>query len=68
MLGKFSDLPLLAVETHPAMLFYLDNVRSIGPQSFAGMRQGKGLNENLAREILGAAYAWCAQRLQPIRC
>jgi uncharacterized protein (DUF1800 family) len=51
VLGKFSDL-LLAVETHPAMLLYLDNVRSIGPQSFAGIRQGKGLNENLAREIL----------------
>jgi uncharacterized protein (DUF1800 family) len=51
VLGKFSDM-LLAVETHPAMLFYLDNVRSIGPQSIAGMRRGKGLNENLAREIL----------------
>jgi uncharacterized protein (DUF1800 family) len=51
VLGKFSDM-LLAVETHPAMLFYLDNVRSVGPQSIAGVRQGKGLNENLAREIL----------------
>jgi len=51
VLGKFSDM-LVAVETHPAMLFYLDNVRSIGPQSIAGMRRGKGLNENLAREIL----------------
>src|SRR3954452_23221108 len=51
VLGRFSDM-LLAVETHPAMLFYLDNVRSIGPQSIAGLRQGKGLNENLAREIL----------------
>ncbi len=51
VLGKFSDM-LTAVETHPAMLFYLDNVRSIGPQSIAGLRQGKGLNENLAREIL----------------
>jgi uncharacterized protein (DUF1800 family) len=49
--GKFSDM-LLAVESHPAMLLYLDNVRSIGPLSFAGQRQGKGLNENLAREIL----------------
>src|SRR4029077_19911567 len=51
ILGKFSDL-LLAVESHPAMLLYLDNARSIGPQSFAGQRRGKGLNENLAREIL----------------
>ena len=51
VLGKFSDM-LLAVETHPAMLLYLDNARSIGPDSFAGMRRGKGLNENLAREIM----------------
>jgi uncharacterized protein (DUF1800 family) len=51
VLGKFSNL-LLAVETHPAMLLYLDNVHSIGPRSLAGARQRKGLNENLAREIL----------------
>jgi uncharacterized protein (DUF1800 family) len=51
ILGKFSDM-LLAVESHPAMLLYLDNARSIGPGSMAGLRRGKGLNENLAREIL----------------
>jgi uncharacterized protein (DUF1800 family) len=50
-LGRFADM-LTAVETHPAMLIYLDNARSIGPASQAGIRQGKGLNENLAREIL----------------
>jgi uncharacterized protein (DUF1800 family) len=49
--GKFADM-LLAVETHPAMLLYLDNARSIGPNSFAGQRRGKGINENLAREIM----------------
>jgi uncharacterized protein (DUF1800 family) len=49
--GKFADM-LLAVESHPAMLLYLDNARSMGPNSLAGQRQGKGLNENLAREIL----------------
>ena len=49
--GRFSDM-LLAVETHPAMLIYLDNARSMGPNSFAGQRRGKGLNENLAREIM----------------
>jgi uncharacterized protein (DUF1800 family) len=49
--GRFADM-LLAVESHPAMLIYLDNARSIGPSSIAGMRQNKGLNENLAREIL----------------
>ncbi|WP_400766761.1 DUF1800 family protein [Methylosinus sporium] len=50
-LGRFADL-LAAVESHPAMLFYLDNQRSIGPGSAAGRFAGKGLNENLAREIL----------------
>jgi uncharacterized protein (DUF1800 family) len=57
VLGKFSDM-LLAVEQHPAMLVYLDQAQSIGPNSRAGqfiaMRGGKqrGLNENLAREIM----------------
>jgi uncharacterized protein (DUF1800 family) len=51
VLGRFSDL-LLAVEGHPAMLFYLNNEQSIGPGSVAGINRDKGLNENLAREIL----------------
>jgi uncharacterized protein (DUF1800 family) len=57
VLGRFSDM-LLAVEQHPATLVYLDQAQSIGPDSQAGhfiaMRQGKprGLNENLAREIM----------------
>ncbi len=51
VLGKFSQL-LIAVESHPAMIFYLDNQRSIGPDSKPGLLDGKGLNENLAREIL----------------
>jgi uncharacterized protein (DUF1800 family) len=49
--GKFADM-LLAVEKHPAMLFYLDNRQSIGPNSRAGKNRSVGLNENLAREIL----------------
>jgi uncharacterized protein (DUF1800 family) len=51
VLGRFGDM-LLAAESHPAMLIYLDNARSIGPGSMAGVRQKRGLNENLAREIL----------------
>jgi len=57
VLGKFSDM-LTAVEQHPAMLIYLDQAQSIGPDSRAGQfiaargRQKRGLNENLAREIL----------------
>jgi uncharacterized protein (DUF1800 family) len=43
---------LIAVEQHPAMLIYLDNAQSIGPNSRAGLNRGRGLNENLAREIL----------------
>jgi uncharacterized protein (DUF1800 family) len=62
--GRFPEL-LLAVETHPAMITYLDNQQSVGPDSELGARanrhrlfasdapKGKtGLNENLAREIL----------------
>ena len=51
VLGKFADI-LVAVESHPAMLLYLDNAGSIGPNSIVGQRRGKGINENLAREIL----------------
>ena len=49
--GRFADM-LLAVMRHPAMLIYLDNARSIGPDSTAGERTKRGLNENLARECL----------------
>ncbi len=51
VLGRFADM-LRAVEQHPAMLIYLDNAQSIGPNSPAGINRGRGLNENLAREIL----------------
>ncbi|MBS0221242.1 MAG: DUF1800 family protein [Proteobacteria bacterium] len=49
--GRFENM-LLAVETHPAMLAFLDNQQSIGPDSRAGTRSKRGLNENLAREIM----------------
>ncbi len=51
VLGRFTDM-LLAVARHPAMLAYLDNAVSVGPNSWAGRRRDRGLNENLAREIL----------------
>jgi uncharacterized protein (DUF1800 family) len=57
VLGTFKNM-LLAVETHPAMLLYLDQAQSIGPNSRIGQAvaaRGKrkvGLNENLAREIM----------------
>jgi uncharacterized protein (DUF1800 family) len=58
VLGNFTDM-LLAVEQHPAMLLYLDQAKSIGPNSIAATRlaernpdKKRGLNENLAREIL----------------
>ena len=58
VMGKFADL-LIAAVRHPAMLLYLDQAQSFGPDSiFAtririrGKRQAPGLNENLAREIL----------------
>ncbi|KZE42912.1 hypothetical protein AVW14_19360, partial [Stenotrophomonas maltophilia] len=58
VLGRFADM-LLAVETHPAMLRFLDNTRSAGADSKLAVRAHRrnperelGLNENLAREIL----------------
>ena len=49
--GRFSEM-LMAVEQHPAMLFFLDNQQSLGPDSRAGQNRKRGLNENLAREIM----------------
>ncbi len=49
--GRFGDM-LKAVEQHPAMLFFLDNQQSLGPDSRAGQNRKRGLNENLAREIM----------------
>ena len=49
----FEDL-LLAAVLHPLMIHYLDQDRSIGPNSAQAARGGrlKGLNENLAREVM----------------
>jgi uncharacterized protein (DUF1800 family) len=61
--GRFADL-LVAVTLHPAMLTYLDQNSSIGPNSTIGQRRRRGLNENLARELIelhtlgvGASYS-----------
>ena len=57
-LGKFGDL-LLATATSPAMMVYLDNLESVGPDSQAnggnrpvGKRGPRGLNENYGREVM----------------
>lgn len=49
--GTFADM-LIAVVSHPMMLLYLNQNRSVGPNSMRGRRLKRGLNENLAREIL----------------
>lgn len=49
--GRFEDM-LLAVAGHVCMVSYLDNNMSFGPNSRVGRRSGRGINENLAREIL----------------
>jgi len=58
VLGRFEDM-LVAVERHPAMQIFLDQARSVGPDSPAAERAAArnpdrkpGLNENLAREIM----------------
>jgi uncharacterized protein (DUF1800 family) len=59
-LGKFEDL-LQATAHSPAMMLYLDNASSIGPDSMAAERaqfrqndkkKREGLNENYARELM----------------
>ena len=49
--GRFTDL-LFAAVTHPLMVHYLDQAASFGPNSPAAKPHGRGLNENLAREVL----------------
>ena len=49
--ASFEQLALASI-LHPAMLAYLDNKASIGPNSPLGRQSGRGLNENLAREVL----------------
>lgn len=51
IMGDFEDM-LVAVVKNPAMQIYLDNFQSVGPKTSMAMRYGKGLNENLAREIM----------------
>jgi uncharacterized protein (DUF1800 family) len=51
VLGSFPAM-LQGVIAHPAMLDYLDNSGSVGPNSPHGQQTGEGLNENLGREIL----------------
>jgi len=61
--ARFEDM-LIAATLHPAMLAYLDQSASTGPQSLFGKRRNRGVNENLARELMelhslgvGATYA-----------
>ena len=69
--GRFADM-LRAVEQHPAMLNFLDNAQSIGPNSLAGHNNRAGLNENLAREMLelhtmGVGSGYTQSRRHPAR-
>jgi uncharacterized protein (DUF1800 family) len=49
--GRFADM-LKAVVRHPRMLMYLDQSASVGPDSPLGGNGRRGMNENLARELL----------------
>jgi uncharacterized protein (DUF1800 family) len=55
VLGKFRDL-LEATAKSPAMLFYLDNWQSVGPNApqprGPNAKQRRGLNENYGRELM----------------
>jgi uncharacterized protein (DUF1800 family) len=49
--GSFRDM-LEASATHPAMLLYLDEAASVGPDSPFGQKRHRAVNENYAREIM----------------
>ena len=53
VLGRFKDL-LLATAQSPAMMFYLDNWQSTGPDARPNPNQKarRGLNENYGRELM----------------
>ena len=51
ILGSFYELAVSAI-FHPAMIVFLDNDGSVGPNSARGQKRNIGLNENLAREAL----------------
>ena len=66
VLGRFADM-LKAVEQHPAMLFFLDNQQSLGPDS-ARRHQPPARPERKSRaRDHGAAYARRERRLHPGR-
>src|SRR5262249_58195677 len=50
VLGRFADM-LVASASHPAMLQYLDNARSVGPKSNGGLIVQVGLIEKYPREL-----------------
>ena len=62
VLGRFADM-LIAVESHPAMLYYLDNVRSMGANSVAGINARQGAQRKSRPRDSRAAHARCPQRL-----
>lgn len=49
--GTFREM-LRSVVTHPMMLLYLQQADSTGPSSVVGQQRKRGINENLARELL----------------
>ncbi|SMX31795.1 DUF1800 domain-containing protein [Actibacterium lipolyticum] len=51
MTGSFGAL-LKAATTHVMMLNYLDQATSAGPNSKAALATNRGMNENLAREVI----------------
>jgi uncharacterized protein (DUF1800 family) len=51
VLGRFADL-LLAAESHPAMLIYLDNASLMGPNSVAGINRNRGINNHCSTPFL----------------
>ena len=71
VLGRFADM-LLAVETHPAMLIYLDNARSIGPirspacgRSAASTKISRARSSNCIRSACAPSTRRRTSRVSP---
>ena len=57
--GHFAEM-LKAVEQHPAMLFFLDNQQSVGPDSRAGQNRKRAATSSpRARSSCCGSRSWC---------
>ena len=59
VLGRFVDM-LIAAESHPAMLIYLNNAQSIGPDSVAGSTEARASTKTSRASFWNCTHLACA--------